>query len=59
LLLLAALLAAGIVYFTLPGIGTLIFGDYANSVFCFAGAVTCAAGVMVLMRRVGWGRVTG
>ncbi|KPK79492.1 MAG: sodium:proline symporter [Gemmatimonas sp. SM23_52] len=59
LLLLAAALAAGIVYLTLPGIGTLIFGEYTRSLFCLAGAVACAAGVIVLMRRVGWGRVTG
>ncbi|UCC49538.1 MAG: Na+:solute symporter [Gemmatimonadota bacterium] len=59
LLLLAAVFAAGIVYFTLPGIGLLIFGNYARSVWSLAGAAACAAGVMLLMRRVGWGQVTG
>ncbi len=56
-MLVAAVLAAGIVYLTLPGIGLLIFGDYASSALCFAAAVLCAAGVLVIMRRVGWGRV--
>ncbi len=57
LLLVAAILAAGIVYLTLPGIGLLIFGDYVSSALCFAAAVLCAAGVLVIMRRVGWGRI--
>jgi Na+/proline symporter len=57
LLLLAALLASGVVYLTLPGVGLLLFGDYAGSLLCIAGAVACAAGVVWVMRRVGWARV--
>jgi SSS family solute:Na+ symporter len=57
LLLLAALLAAGIVYLTLPGIGLLIFGEYGRSLLCLGGAAACAAGVALVVRRVGWGQV--
>ena len=53
--LVAALLAAGIVYLTLPGVGLLIFGDFAGAVLCLVAAATCAVGVMLVMRRVGWG----
>ncbi len=56
-LLTAALLAAGIVYLALPGIGLLIFGDYVKSLLCFAGVAACVTGVITIMRRVGWGRV--
>jgi Na+/proline symporter len=57
LLLAAALLAAGIVYLTLPTVGLLIFGDYARATLLLAGAAACAVGVILLVRRVGWGRV--
>jgi SSS family transporter len=57
LLLLAALLASGIVYLTLPGIGLLLFRDYASSILCLGGAAACAGGVVWIMRRVGWARV--
>jgi Na+/proline symporter len=53
--LLAALLAAGIVYLTLPGVGLLIFGDLTGAVLCLVAAAICAVGVMLVMRRVGWG----
>jgi hypothetical protein len=60
LLLLAAGLAAGIVYLTLPGIGLLIFGDYSGAALCLVGAAACAFGVVMTMRRVGWdGEVGG
>jgi Na+/proline symporter len=55
LLLLAALLAAGIVYLTLPGVGMVIFGDYGGAVLCLAGGAVCAAGVALVMKAVGWG----
>jgi SSS family solute:Na+ symporter len=54
LLLLAAVLAAGIVYLTLPGVGLLIFGNYGKAVACLAGAAGCACGVLIVMRRVEW-----
>lgn len=57
LLLLAALLASGVIYLTLPGIGLLLFGDYANAILCLGGAALCAGGVVWVMRRVGWYRV--
>jgi Na+/proline symporter len=56
---LAALLAAAMVYLTLPGVGLLIFGDYARAALALAGAAACAAGVAALIRRIGWGDVTG
>jgi SSS family solute:Na+ symporter len=56
LLLLAAVLAAGIVYLTLPGVGLLIFGNYTGAVLCLLGAAVCAVGVALMMRRVGWGQ---
>jgi SSS family solute:Na+ symporter len=59
LLLLAALAASGIVYLTLPGVGLLLFGDYARSALCLVGASLCAVGVVWVVRRVGWSRVTG
>lgn len=59
LLLLAAFLAAGIVYLTLPGVGLLLFGDYFQSLLCLGGAAACGAGVVWVMRRVGWSDVAG
>ncbi len=50
----AALLAAGIVYFTLPAVGLLIFGDYGRAAACLLGAGACAVGVFAALRRVGW-----
>ncbi len=58
LLILAAILAAAIVYCTLPAIGLLIFKQYARSLLSLGAAVLCAAGVVLIMRRVGWGSVT-
>jgi Na+/proline symporter len=54
LLLLAAVLAAGIVYLTLPGVGLFIFGEYGRSLLCLAGAALCAGAVTLILRRVGW-----
>ena len=54
LAVLAALFASGIVYFTLPGIGLLIFGQYANAALCLSGAAVCGGVVYRLMRRIGW-----
>jgi Na+/proline symporter len=57
LLLLAAVLAAGIVYLTLPGIGLIIFGEYGRALLCTAGAAACAVALMAVIKRVGWGSV--
>jgi Na+/proline symporter len=56
---LAAVLAAGIVYCTLPAIGFVIFGEYLNAALTLAGAAACAAGVVAVVNRIGWGRVVG
>lgn len=54
---LAAMLAAGIVYLALPGIGLVIFGEYGKAVLCLGGAVLCAVGVVMTLQRIGWERV--
>jgi Na+/proline symporter len=48
-----AFLAAGIVYSILPMTGYLIFGQYLSALMAAAIAVVCAAGVIVLVRRMG------
>jgi Na+/proline symporter len=55
----AAALAAGIVYCTLPAIGFLIFGAYGKAALAFGGAAVCAVGVVMLVKRIGWGRLVG
>ncbi|HSW28042.1 MAG TPA: sodium:solute symporter family protein [Longimicrobiales bacterium] len=55
----AAVLAAGIVYFTLPAIGFVLFGEYLKGALCFGGAAACAGVVVALVKRIGWGRVVG
>ena len=50
----AALLAAGIVYLTLPAVGLLIFGEYGRAAACLLGAGACAVGVFAALRRAGW-----
>ncbi len=52
--LLAAVLAAGIVYCTLPAIGLMLFGAYLRGMLALAGAALCAVGVVLLIRRIGW-----
>jgi Na+/proline symporter len=54
LLLLASILAAGIIYLTLPGVGLLIFGDYTGAAACLVAAAACVLGVLIVMKRVGW-----
>jgi solute:Na+ symporter, SSS family len=51
---LAALFATGIIYLGLPGVGLLIFGDYARAALALGGAGLCAVVLGVLMRRMGW-----
>lgn len=38
------------IYLTLPGIGSLIFGDYPRAAICLGGALTCALGIWMLIR---------
>ena len=55
--ILAAIAGSGIVYFTLPGVGLMIFGDYAAGAGCLVGAAGCAVVVGVLMKKIGWQNV--
>lgn len=57
--LVAALLASGIVYCTLPAIGLLLFGETARGLLALTGAIACAGGVVLVLQRIGWGRVVG
>jgi solute:Na+ symporter, SSS family len=55
----AAILGAGMVYCTIPAVGLLLFGEVGKGALALGGAAACAAGVVVLLRRIGWGRVVG
>jgi hypothetical protein len=55
--ILAAILATGIVYCSLPGIGMLIFGNYEAGATLLGGAFLFAWGVARLMRQMGSERV--
>ncbi len=55
----AALLAAGIVYCTLPAIGLFLFGEYGRGALALAGAVACAVGMVLCIKRIGWTGVAG
>ncbi len=55
--IIAALLAAGVVYCTLPAIGLFLFGSYGRGALALIGAAACAGGVFALSRRIGWERV--
>ena len=55
--ILAAIAGSGIVYCTLPGVGLLIFGDYAKGAGCLVGAAVFAVCVGVLMKKIGWKNV--
>ena len=48
----AALVAATMVYLTLPAIGYLILGQYALAVGCLLGAAVCAGVLKWLMGRI-------
>ena len=47
-----ALLAAGIVYATIPAIGYLIFGQLTQAIICLAIAGICATAVAWILRRI-------
>ncbi|MEZ6102576.1 MAG: sodium:solute symporter family protein [Pirellulaceae bacterium] len=52
--ILAAMVAAGIVYFTLPGVGLLIFGQWGRGLLCLGGAGISAVVVYFLLSLIGW-----
>lgn len=52
--LLCAALASGIVFFTLPGMGFLIFGSYAKGFGCLAAAAAFAGAVYWLLSSTDW-----
>jgi Na+/proline symporter len=49
----AAIFGSGIVYFTLPAVGAIIFRRYQDGLLLLAGAAVCAIMVAVLMRAIG------
>jgi Na+/proline symporter len=53
----AALLATGVVYFTLPALGFFLFGDTASGLFCSGGALACGGLTYALARHLGWERI--
>jgi Na+/proline symporter len=55
--ILAAILATGAVYFTLPAVGFLLFGETAKGLACVAAALACGALAYVLVRNMGWERI--
>ena len=55
--IIAALVAGAIVYLTLPGVGLIIFGRYAQAALCLGGAGACAVLLYFLMKRIGWKRM--
>ena len=55
----AAVLAAGIVYCTLPAVGLLLFGEYTRGILAVTGAAVCALGVGLVLRRIGWKQIVG
>ena len=57
LAVLAALIAAGMIYLTIPAIGMLLFGQYLQGMLCLLGAGICAVVVVMLTRRIGWENV--
>ncbi len=46
-----ALLGIALVYFTLPGLGYLLFGQYGKAIACLCGSVICGAGIVFLLNR--------
>ncbi|MGH9336722.1 MAG: sodium:solute symporter family transporter, partial [Vicinamibacteria bacterium] len=55
--IIAAFLATGVVYLTLPAIGFLIFGQTVAAFACFAGAAACGILAYSLVRNLGWDRI--
>jgi hypothetical protein len=53
----AAILATGVVYFTLPAVGLLLFGETARGLACIGGALACGALAYLLVRNLGWERI--
>jgi uncharacterized sodium:solute symporter family permease YidK len=56
--ILAALLATGIVYLTIPGVGMVLFGEYGGGLLALAGALGCGVVTYQLVHRLGWEKMT-
>jgi Na+/proline symporter len=55
--ILAALLGGTMVYLTLPSVGWLIFGKYAQALIGFSAALCCAIAIYGLLKRIGWAKL--
>jgi Na+/proline symporter len=53
----AAFLATGVVYFTLPGIGFLLFGEARAAASTLGGALACGVLAYLLVRNLGWEKI--
>jgi Na+/proline symporter len=53
----AALLATGVVYLALPGIGFFLFGEARAAAASLGGALACGALAYLLVRNVGWEKI--
>jgi SSS family solute:Na+ symporter len=53
----AAFLATGVVYFTLPATGFLLFGSTSAGLLCVGGALVCGSLAYALVRHLGWERI--
>lgn len=55
---LAAFLATGVVYFTIPGVGLVLFGELGRGTLALAGALACGVMTYQLVHRIGWEKMT-
>ena len=56
--IIAAFLATGVVYLTIPGVGMVLFGQYGRGLLALIGAVACAVATYQLVHRIGWEKMT-
>jgi len=56
--ILAAFLATGVVYSSIPGVGLVLFGHYGRGLLALAGALACAVATYQLVHRIGWEKMT-
>lgn len=55
--LLAAGLGVAVIYTILPATGAVIFGQFGKAAGLFTIAIACIAGLILLLRRIGWKRI--
>ena len=55
---LAAILATAVVYFTIPGVGLLLFGSFGRGALALSAALLCGVATYTLAQRIGWERMT-